>query len=199
MSLYDELVLAGTSTLIYDVEICNAVPQGPPERGFRYCKGWGDYRGMGISVIAAYSFFNDTYHIFLRDNLPAFAELVASHVHVVGFNSKRFDDNLVRAHGYEVETTYDLLLAIQAAARKLPKAEGKRSYKLDVVAQHNLGVRKTGSGGDAPFLFQRGKLGELASYCLQDVQVTRKLLEARYALRCPHTDLPLPLERWEPL
>lgn len=56
--------------LVYDIEIIKAIPQkdSPKKQGIEYCKGWHDHQNMGISVIGAYSFEDDRYRVFTKDN-----------------------------------------------------------------------------------------------------------------------------------
>jgi hypothetical protein len=104
---------------------------------------------------------------------------VYAHYPVVGFNSANFDDKLMAAHGIKVKTTYDVLEQVRIAAGFEPHHTSVRrgySYKLDAIAQAN-GMAKTGSGALAPVLWQQGKHQEVKDYCLNDVRITRNILE----------------------
>ncbi len=199
MSLFDshkETEPVGLSALVYDVEVQNCIPDGSGfERGLRYCKGWHDHKGMGISVIGVYDYLTGTCHVFMRDNFHHFQNLVDAREHVIGFNSCAFDDKLCAAHGIVVETTYDALQKVRSAVSKLPKipGAGRPGISLEAMAMAmamamaNLGRGKTGNGADAPLLWQRGRLGELVSYCLHDVQVTKALFDRREQLKDPNS------------
>lgn len=199
MSLFDshkETEPVGLSALVYDVETKRCLPgSGDWARGLDHCKGWTDYRGMGISVICAYDYLDDTYMVFMDDNLHKFQNLIDRREHVIGFNSIRFDDALCAAHGVVVTTSYDLLKEIREAAALMPKVEtmGRRAYNLELLSQVNLGGGKFGTGAMAPMLYQRGRFGTLVSYCLRDVQVTRALFDKRLNLIDPNCNRTLRL------
>lgn len=186
------------SALVYDVEVQHCIPDrsGIKTPGLKYCDGWGDHKGMGISVIGVYDYLTDTCQVFMRDNFHHFQNLVDAREHIIGFGSYNFDDKLCAAHDIEVRTTYDLLQKVRSAVSKLPKAQGapRPSYNLAALAQTNLGRGKTGSGADAPLLWQRGRVGELISYCLHDVQVTKALFDRREQLKDPNSERLLYLE-----
>ncbi len=85
-------------------------------------------------------------------------------------------------------TEYDLLLkyvqarfgcaCVREAEKKLgDKTIHDGSFGLDGLAEGTLGMQKTGHGAKAPLLYQQGLFGELLSYNLHDVRLTRKLLE----------------------
>lgn len=165
--------------LIYDIEIANAIPVGDRVEGINYCRGWTDYEGMGIAVIGCQlgednfdcfystaSFFD--YLTFLDDT---------DYV-LVGFNSKSFDDNLLQAHGLEgIETHYDLLEEVRFAAGHNPcRAPRGYSYKLDAIARAN-GMAKNFDGALAPVLWQQGHVQQVVEYCLNDVAITKAILD----------------------
>lgn len=191
--------------LIADAEIQKCIPdrKTPPDPWYRYCQGWQDFAGMGISVVCAYTSFDDRYRVFMEDNLPEFQQLCLASaergVEFVGLNSKSFDDNLFRANGISFTTTYDLLIEARIAAgfsadwRSVPKG---RTYSLDAIAFTNFGEGKSGDGAAAPKLYQDGKLGELADYCLSDVTLTKKIWDKRDRLLDPNDHQVLTLRPW---
>lgn len=185
------------SALVYDAETrCCTPGSGDDARGLKHCRGWDDYVGMGVSVVCAYDFWTGRSHVFMKDNLRNFETLANNRRHLVGFNSLAFDDKLLAAHGVNVTTTYDLLGHVRAAARKLPKrpGAGRPSYKLGAIAEATLGTGKDGDGALAPVLWQTRRLGELITYCLNDVMLTRRLFERRAALVDPNSGRALCLE-----
>ena len=61
---------------------------------------------------------------------------------MIGFNSLSFDDKLCKAHGIEVETTYDILCEVRQATGQPPfyaKGFTRAGYNLDALAKANLG------------------------------------------------------------
>lgn len=166
--------------LIYDCEIQKCIPDGAIEEDLQYCDGWEDFEGMGISIIGCYTYWNDVHHVFLEDNLSDFQALVYEADEIIGFNSISFDDKLCAANGIKIETTYDLLCEVRIASGQPPHYEQgvtRRGYNLDALCFANLGQGKSSTGANAAILWQRGQRGSVISYCLRDVQLTRKIFE----------------------
>lgn len=183
-------------TVTYDCEIARCIPTGDRSPELEYCQGADDFEGMGIAVICAYSSWDDRYHVYLQDNLASLQKLVDQAQEVVGFNSLSFDDRLCAANGLRVKTTYDLLHHVRVAAGMPPhyvKGVTRAGYNLERLAQVNLGYGKSGTGALAPELWQRGKRGSVISYCLGDVDLTRKLYERRAKLIDPTNEKVLTL------
>lgn len=174
--------------LVYDIEIHNAIPdsRNPTEADIQYCEGWKDHQGMGIACICCYDYKADRYRVFCRDNLAEFAALVDAQECVVGFNNQRFDDLVLAAQGYEIlaAKSYDLLQEIwrglNLGSDFRPATHG--GYSLEAMCRANFLTTKTGNGADAPLQWQRGKVGTVIDYCLNDVRLTRRLLDR--VIRC---------------
>lgn len=167
--------------LLYDLEIIKAIPpKDPAERldGIEYCGGWTDYANMGISVIGAYDYAEDRYRVFLKDNFDEFAQLAAERGIVGGFNNTAFDDYVLEANGISLAAVqrYDLL-------KELWAANGNRfaPSRLDAVCERNFGTKKTGNGTLAPIEWQRGNYGKVIDYCMNDVRMTKQLMDAAFA------------------
>ena len=63
--------------IVYDIEIAKAI-QGRGEQrvdGIEYCKGWRDFKGMGIACICAYDYHTMAYRVFMEDNIQEFVVL----------------------------------------------------------------------------------------------------------------------------
>ena len=167
--------------IVYDIEIVKAIPNkdGSRVEGVEYCEGWKDHANMGVSVICAYDYETDRYRVFCRDNWSAFADLAAKSKPLVGFNSLAFDDQVVRHADLLVCTEYDLLVELWKAAGlggafEYPSHIG---FGLDAAAKANGVGQKTGYGGTAPVYWQQGKIGDVIDYCLEDVRLTKRLLD----------------------
>jgi hypothetical protein len=162
--------------IVYDLEIIKAIPTKEPQiEGIEYCGGWQDHANMGVSVIGAYDFAEDRYRVFTKDNWTEFEQLVFLNPIVAGFNSIRFDNPVLKACGIVdiwEEKSYDLL-------QEIYKSLGKRvsGYGLDKIAKANGLSGKTGNGALAPVDWQRGNIGTVCDYCLQDVAITAKLIK----------------------
>jgi hypothetical protein len=167
--------------LLYDLEIIKAIPpKNPAERldGIEYNNGWTDYGGMGISVIGAYDYTEDRYRVFLEDNFDEFAQLAAERGIVGGFNNTAFDDFVLAANGILLNGVrrYDLLQELWAAngSRFAPS-------RLDAVCERNFGTKKTGEGALAPIEWQRGNYGKVIDYCMNDVRMTKQLMDIAFS------------------
>lgn len=174
--------------VIYDCEIARCIPNKEPSPDLEYCQGWKDFPGMGISVICAYSSWQERYHIYLEDNLAEFQALINQAEEIIGFNSIAFDDQLCSANGLNVKTTYDLLCHVRVAAGMPPdyvKGKTRGGYSLEQLARVNLGYGKSGKGELAPELWQRGKRGQVIDYCMGDVSILKKLYQQRSRLLDP--------------
>ena len=168
--------------IIYDIETIRPVrPRDPAEilPGIEYVDDWQDYRGMGIAVICAYDTEADRFRVFgsqgsdeAPDDLERFAAFAANRV-VVGWNNRRFDDPLLAAHGVEVVESWDIKAALMQAG-----CGGQRGNSLEAFAAANLtGAGKSMTGAMAPVWWQRGQRERVIDYCMQDANLTRRLLD----------------------
>ena len=177
------------NALIYDIEIVNAIPErnGEPEADIKYCAGWHDHAGMGISVLGAYDYAEDRYRVFCQDNLHEFAAAMEKAEVIVGFNNAAFDNAVIRAawaplvilpENWEAKT-YDLLRETWIAAGLAPAFNFKThgGYGLDAICKKNFGTKKSGNGALAPKMWQRGLIGGVFDYCLNDVRLTKQLFD----------------------
>lgn len=171
--------------LVYDCEIKKAIlgkKNEAPIDGIEYCAGWHDHANMGISCICAYDYDEDRYRIFLEDNLDDFADLAHNRETLIGFNSIGFDNKLCLANGLEIPTDrdYDVLVEIWKAAGLGPEFRypSHIGFGLDACLKANFpGLQKSGNGALAPVLYQQGQLGQVVDYCLNDVRLTKKLVD----------------------
>jgi hypothetical protein len=184
------------NAVVYDIEIINAIPdkKSLPVEGITYCAGWGDHTNMGISVIGAYDYITERYRVFCADNFDEFRKLCGERKCLVTFNGLSFDNKVICAYlgakFEETENDYDLLAEMWVAAG-LARAFAYPThvgFSLDATAKANLDAVKTGTGALAPIDWQRGKIGSVIDYCLNDVKLTKGLFDAvlrGYVLRDP--------------
>lgn len=174
--------------IIYDCEIEKGIKKNdhdntvnPEFADIKYCDGWRDFDGMGLTVVCAYDYTFDRYRVFMEDNLDELEALIANTDLMVGFNSIAFDNNLLRANGIEVDDgkCYDLLRAVWEAAGLGPEFRypSHAGYGLDDICKTNFGINKTGHGAMAPVQWQRGRYGAVVDYCLNDVRLTKRVLD----------------------
>lgn len=164
--------------LCFDCEIERPIPSkdAPPEPDIEYCDGWTDYKGMGISVISAYDYRESRARIFLKDNIDEFMSLYEDREVIAGFNSEKFDLNLLAAHGFGKQpfSHYDLYLKIKEAAEV---NLWKPGYRLDDCAVANLGMEKSADPAQAPVLWQRHRRGKVIDYALNDIMMMKGLMD----------------------
>lgn len=166
--------------LVVDCEIINAIPSKrvPRLEGITYCAGWGDFIGMGISVICAWEIATDRPRVFLRSTFSDFYDL-AQTCQVVSFNGLTFDDRLLAAHGMPVVSAYDIYRELLRAVGLDPFPDFySAEYSgrtLDSVSRANGGIGKSEGGANAPILWQQKQAGRVVDYCLNDVSETRNI------------------------
>jgi hypothetical protein len=183
--------------IVYDIEIVNAITDNKTSKlpDIKYCNGWNDKSNMGISVIGCYDFETDRFRVFCKDNFNEFVNLVNNTDIVCGFNSINFDNEVVKAEkliNIPKEKSYDLLIEVWKALGLGSKFEypSHAGYSLDAIAKTNTQYFKTGNGALAPILWQQGKIGSVIDYCLEDVKITKILIQKVMnigGLKCPKT------------
>ena len=185
--------------LIYDCEIIKAVPidykNEAPIEGIKYCKGWDDHKNMGISVIGCYSNWDKETRAFINEHdfdkamyhgsypLKQFQKMLNMCDVLVGFNNQHFDDNLIKANGFTIPdkvVNYDILVEMWRAVGIQPPFvfPTHAGYSLKQTCEANGLPPKTGDGGNAAIMWQRGKYQEVIDYCLNDIKITTELFRA---------------------
>jgi hypothetical protein len=164
--------------IIYDIEIIKAIPPKDSSQrldGIIYNDGWGDHANMGVSVIGCYDYQEDRYRVFLEDNFNEFVALLSARPVAIGFNNLKFDNIVLKACDIVdvwEEKTYDILQEIWAANGSRFSPSG-----LDAVCKANFGTSKTGDGALAPVDWQRGNYGKVIDYCMNDVRMTKQVMD----------------------
>ncbi|OGM90304.1 hypothetical protein A2755_03895 [Candidatus Wolfebacteria bacterium RIFCSPHIGHO2_01_FULL_48_22] len=154
--------------------------------------GRDNFGELLISVVGVYSYNKDEYYAYEEHEMDKLAELLKTAELMVGFSITRFDLPVMAKHfDFDLFTIprIDLLDEIELSI-------GKR-ISLDLLAKQNLGYGKSGTGLEAPNLYEQGKLDELKKYCLQDVKVTKELYDLAKAqghLMVPQRNEPQPIK-----
>lgn len=161
-------------TLIYDCEIA-----GDPT-----VLGWRNFEKLGLTVIGTWRNWPiPQYRAYRCDrdgDFDRFQTIVNRADEIVGFNSHSFDDPLCAAHGIQIESTIDLLAEVRVLTgmpRHYVRGKTRAGYSLERLALANLGRGKTGTGANAPKLWQAGKKDEVVAYCLNDIKLTKALYD----------------------
>ncbi len=135
--------------------------------------GWHRIRDMRMSVGVTYSTKRGDYKIYGERQVHDLMEELRRADLVVGFNSLRFDYEVLQGHNdffdYTQLPTLDMLVDLQKVLQ--------HRLSLDSVAHATLGVEKTSEGLQAIRWFREGKLMEIAEYCCYDVKITRLVHE----------------------
>lgn len=160
---------------------------------------WQQIAHLPIGIIITWD-ADQGWREWRQEQTPAlWAELTAPATQVVTWNGDEFDLPVIavaaRSSGYggtpEVDplTSFDLMAWIIKESKRL---DGKgRWYKLDVIAQANLGRGKLADGKQAAVWLASGSEADRAqalAYCRDDVQILRDLharLLAGEPLICP--------------
>lgn len=162
--------------LTYDIEIVEAILNGKPAEDFEeenpgilYVESFKDTDKMHVACVCAVITGERMPRIYDAMNLHQLQDGFDTADLIVSWNGNDFDSRVLRANGITVPQgkSFDLMAEVKNAA-------GFR-FKLDAMAQKNLGYGKTDDGALAPIKWQQGKRAEVINYCLNDVLMTYKL------------------------
>lgn len=133
--------------------------------------GWNRSELMGVSVGVLYDAAQDSYFTYLEDEMEALVKHLSELDLVVGFNNKRFDNRVLSAY-----TTTNLhALPNLDLLEEIHNVLGYR-LSLNRLAEHTLGVQKTGDGLQALQWYKEGRIDLIQHYCRKDVEITKDLL-----------------------
>lgn len=170
--------------LVADIEIVKAVPpKNDLERieGIDYCAGWDDKENMGVSCCVVYDSRPRLWRVFLRDNMAALQELIDSRDLIIGHNFLAFDAPVLAGVGVNIpeEKIYDTLVEAWRGAGLAPtfRYPTHIGFGLDKICEVNFGTKKTEDGALAPVMWQRGEYGRVIDYCVNDVEMTRRVVQ----------------------
>jgi DEAD/DEAH box helicase domain-containing protein len=150
------------SVVVFDLETL----RGPEE-----CGGWEHAERFGLAVGVTWCAAHG-YRSWEEREAAALVAYLARFERVVGFNVLSFDYSVLSAYQPDVwpllvPRTLDLLEDVR---RGLGYRVG-----LDALCAATLGRGKSGSGADAPRLWQEGERLRVMRYCRDDVRLTRDL------------------------
>jgi DEAD/DEAH box helicase domain-containing protein len=132
--------------------------------------GWQRAERMGMSVGVIYDSVLDGFATYFEDEADKLVQHLFEADLVIGFNSKRFD--------YQVLSAYtDLDLFSLPSLDMLEEIKARLGYRLSLnrLIEHTLGCSKSSDGLQALRWYKEGKLREIADYCRKDVELTRNL------------------------
>lgn len=132
--------------------------------------GWHHVSKMGMSIAVVYDSKLNGFVTYLEHEVDQLVQHLANLELVVGFNNRRFDNRVLAAYtkmNLDRLPTLDLLEEVQEHL-------GYR-LSLDALAEHTLGVKKSGDGLQALQWYKDGDFDQLRKYCQKDVAITRDL------------------------
>ena len=141
--------------------------------------GWHRAARMGISVAVLYDGERDEFFTFEEHETGQLIEHLFSLELVIGFNNKRFDNQVLSAYTSRHLSDLPSLDILEEISCQL----GYR-LSLDRLAEHTLQEKKEGNGLLALQWFAQGRMDLLRAYCRKDVAITRDLF--LYGLRENH-------------
>ncbi|HET8581063.1 MAG TPA: ribonuclease H-like domain-containing protein [Candidatus Paceibacterota bacterium] len=134
--------------------------------------GSSDPAALDISLVGVHDSGTGEYTSYLLEELPLLWKLIEETDILVGYNSDHFDIPLLNKY-YPGDLTriksIDIMKEIQAVL-------GRR-LRLDAVAEGTLGANKSGNGLEALKWWKDGEIEKIRTYCLKDVELTRKLFD----------------------
>jgi len=163
------------------------------QRSAQEVGGWHNARKMGVSVGVVYDSGLDDFLVFRDDRMDELIQALAQADLVIGFNSLRFDYEVLR--GY---TTFDFSTLPTLDMLDHIKARLGVRLSLDSLGSATLNAAKTADGLQALEWWKQGRIEEITKYCTADVAITRDLYlfgrdngyllyrnKAQKVVRCP--------------
>ena len=139
--------------------------------------GWRRIRDFGLAVAVTID-DRGAQRSWEEPEAGALIEYLEGFPHVVGFNSLRFDCEVMTAYG-PVDTLRERSLDLLAAIRS--ETGRRRGLSLQNIARTMFGQEKTlEDGTEAVRLWRTGRPEDrqrVIDYCAQDVALTRRILE----------------------
>lgn len=133
---------------------------------------FSDHKDLKISIVCIYDYKDQKYKSFLENELNLLFPIIENCSKVIGFNINSFDMQVLQAYYPGKITqfkTFDLLDDIKSIL-------GRRLALNDLV-RATLGQKKSGHGLQAIELYKEGKIDELREYCLDDVRLTKEVMD----------------------
>ncbi|MDI6820577.1 MAG: ribonuclease H-like domain-containing protein [Patescibacteria group bacterium] len=149
--------------IVFDIETKNS---------FADVGGQENLKRLDVSVIGVYSYADDSYICFNEHELEKAGKLLQNAKMLIGFSSKRFDVPVL-------EKYFPFNLAAIPHFDILEEIEKKMSRRigLGMLAEANLGMKKSAHGLEAIDFYRNGEIEKLKNYCLQDVKITKEIFE----------------------
>ena len=132
--------------------------------------GWGNIRGMGLSVAVTLDTGTGEYTTYYKSDVDKLFAVLYDAPLVVGFNLYNFDwEVLAGFPGFDRTriNALDLFNVVRERTR--------RKIALNNLGKHNVGMEKSGDGFKAIEWLRSGQMDKLEAYCRRDVEITYNL------------------------
>lgn len=149
--------------LVIDLETKNA---------FEDVGGRNQLHKLGVSLVGVYDYASGDYRCYEEGDIGRLQNRLIDCALLIGFNHVHFDLPALQPYlSIDVAKipTFDIMLDVAALI-------GHR-VGLDAIARATLGVGKFGTGLDAIRYYREGRMEELKTYCLKDVEITHQIYE----------------------
>ncbi len=127
---------------------------------------------LDVSVVCAYFYGDDSWRSYKHDQMQELLKDLESADCLIGYNSVGFDVPVLNKY-----YPGDLLKIPQLDMLEQIRLSLGYRIKLDDVAAATLGTKKSAHGLQAVAWWKEGKVQEIIDYCMQDVKVTKEVLE----------------------
>lgn len=158
--------------IVFDVEIANTVEESG---------GWDCTHKMGIGVAVVWFVEQQRFQLFGQSQIEQLRSVILAADEVAGFNIWSFDLPVVfempRAEFTQSDLAKRIAPTVYDLYRLISASGFSKGWNLDSVSKGTLGKQawggKSANGAEAPEMFKRGEMIELANYCLTDVALER--------------------------
>lgn len=133
--------------------------------------GWHRAEKMGVAVAVVYDAQVGDFFTYLEDEVEQLVAHLAASELVVGFNNRRFDNQVLSAY---CSTNLERLPNLDL----LEEVHNLLGYRLSLngLAEQTLGVSKSSDGLQSLRWYKEGRIDLIRQYCRKDVAITRDLL-----------------------
>lgn len=144
---------------------------------------WDKTDQIKISCCVLYSYLEGEYHIYGPNDINELRSRLMVADKIITYNGDKFDlpiifqmPNRTMPEGLK---SFDILKNIWISLGLDPTffTPAHKGYSLNLVAKATIGMGKSGSGANAPFLYKQGNLWKVIDYCMHDVFVTKSLYD----------------------
>jgi len=150
-------------TVVFDIETKNTIAE---------VGGKENLHKLETSLACFYSYNKDAYFCFQDTQFSEMKAFLSQPRLLVGFSSNKFDIPILAR-----ELELPLFEYPRIDISDEIELRTGRLIGLSELGRVNFGLEKTGSGLEAPKLYREGKIQELAEYCQNDVELTKKLFD----------------------